>query len=154
MTSHAERSAPHSGMTSAPHSRLKQHEPQARGVGENLARQLIGAYEALNSAREQVPTWTPDELRVAASRELRSLSDAMPGVSRMMLIDTAGRVVASSQLDLLDADWSDRLEYREARARANPAQLLLLRRGVLFPLSSASSSHLRVSRRDQDGGGG
>jgi PAS domain S-box-containing protein len=98
---------------------------QARIADENLSRQLVGAYEALYSAREQVPLWRPNGRAITASRELRALADAMPGVSLMTLLDTEGRVVAASRLDLVGRDFSDREHFRAARERADPAQLML-----------------------------
>jgi PAS domain S-box-containing protein len=100
-------------------------EVQARVADENLARQLVGAYEALNSAREQVPVWRPRGLTVAASRELRALADAMPAVGIMTLLDTEGRVIAASRLDLLGRDLSDQPPFRAARERGDPSLLML-----------------------------
>ncbi len=100
-------------------------EVQARIADEILSRQLIGAYEALNSVREQVPLWRPNGRAITASRELRTLADAMPGVSLMTWLDTEGRVVAASRLDLLGRDFSEREHFREARERGDPAQLML-----------------------------
>ena len=98
---------------------------QARIAGENLSRQLIGAYEALNSAREQVPLWPPRGMAVAASRELRALADAMPAVSMMTLLDAEGRVVAASRLELLGRDFSEREQFRLARERGDPSLPML-----------------------------
>jgi len=98
---------------------------QARIAEEDLARQLTGVYEALNSAREQVPLWRPNGQAITASRELRALADAMPAVSLMTWLDTEGRVVAASRLDILGRDFSDREHFRRARERGDPALLML-----------------------------
>ena len=101
-------------------------EGQARAIDENLSRQLIGAYLALGSVREDHATlWKATELPERASRRLKAMSEAMPGVRTLTLLDADGRALASNRSELIGRDLADREYFQQARARPDPAKLYL-----------------------------
>src|SRR5512139_2026350 len=66
-------------------------EAQARAIDENLSRQVYGAWRALESVREDLHYLLSDESGAGrASRRLLALSDAMPGVRTISLLDAQG----------------------------------------------------------------
>ena len=67
---------------------------QARVIDENLDRQLQGINDALAGVRDGFPPPVNKSAANAASRHLKVLSDSMPGVRTMLLVD--GRVEIST----------------------------------------------------------
>ncbi|WP_341892817.1 PAS domain S-box protein [Variovorax sp. YR752] len=103
-------------------------EVQARAVDSNLSRQLIGAWRALESVREDRHYLLANELADRrASRRLQALTDAMPGVRSFALVDADGVVRAANRADLLGADFSRRESFTAARAGADLQRLYLSR---------------------------
>ena len=82
---------------------------QARAVQRILARQLESAYAALVGVREDAAGWTTDTVAVTASRRFKALSDAIPGLGTVALLDARGSVRAASRLTLIGADLAARL---------------------------------------------
>jgi PAS domain S-box-containing protein len=99
-------------------------EVQARAIDENLSRLLVGSYRALRSVREdRNRLWSAQELSERASHRLKALSDAMPGVHTMSMLDAGGRAFASSRPELLGRDFAERDYFRQVRASADPSLL-------------------------------
>jgi diguanylate cyclase (GGDEF)-like protein/PAS domain S-box-containing protein len=96
---------------------------QARVVDENVGQQLDGINRALVSVRDDflgTPIYIASSL---LSLRLKALSDAIPGVRSMVLLDADGTVAATSVDTLLGRDFSDRDFYRVARATRSPTTL-------------------------------
>ena len=96
---------------------------QARVVEENVGQQLDGINRALVSVREDflgTPAYSVSSL---LSMRLKALSDAIPGVRSMVLLDPEGTVVATSVDALLGRDFSDRDYFRVPKAGRDPATL-------------------------------
>ncbi|MFT3956447.1 MAG: PAS domain S-box protein [Piscinibacter sp.] len=128
-------------------------EVQARAIDENLSRQLFGAWRALESVREDRHYLLANEaLDGRASRRLVALSDSMPGVRSFALVDSDGRVRASSRADLVGTDFSQRETFRHAIENPDLQRLYLSRpfRG----LSGVYSLNLTLMLPSADGGFG
>jgi diguanylate cyclase (GGDEF)-like protein/PAS domain S-box-containing protein len=97
---------------------------QARVIDENLIRQLDGVNNALTGIRDEVEHSQLVAAEAATAARLKLLSDAMPGVRTMVIVDTGGVIVASSRAELLGANSSKRDFFVTPRARPD--------RGVLY----------------------
>ena len=101
-------------------------EAQARAIDENLSRQVYGAWRALESVREDRHYLQSNEGGSGhASRRLVALSDAMPGVRTISLLDAQGRVLASNRTELIGGDFGEREYFRQVRDGADPLKLYL-----------------------------
>ena len=98
---------------------------QAQAIGENLSRQLIAAAGAMRGVVQDQALWRADEIGPRGSRRLKALTEAMPGLQAMSLLDASGHVVASSDPAQLGRDFSARADFQQARARPDPARLSL-----------------------------
>ena len=96
---------------------------QARVVEENVGQQLDGINRALVSVREEFLTTPVYSVSSLLSPRLKALSDAIPGVRSMVLLDPDGTVVATSVDALLGRDFSDRDYFRVPKGDRNPATL-------------------------------
>lgn len=83
---------------------------QARVVGDNLLRQLDGAGKALVGVRTQLSHSSDIADASLLSQKLKLLTDAMPGVSTMIVLDAGGTIVATSRDELLGKNFGQR-EY-------------------------------------------
>ena len=90
---------------------------QARVVDDNVGQQLDGMYRALASVRGEFLATPVYSVSTLLSMRLKALSDAIPGVRSMVLLDADGTVVASSVDALLGRDFSDREYFRKAARR-------------------------------------
>jgi len=110
----------HQSVDAAERDRL---QVQGRVVDDNVGQQLDGMNRALASVRDEflgTPVYSVSSL---LSSRLKALSDAIPGVRSMVLLDSDGTVVASSVDMLLGRDFSDRDYFRAAKASHEPAAL-------------------------------
>ena len=101
-------------------------QTQARVVDENLVRQLQGANSALVGVRdelERAESGVPGVADAPRSARLKLLSDAMPGVRTMVILDAHGMVVASSRAELLGTNASQGDFFITPRRRPNRAVL-------------------------------
>ncbi|MEO8836179.1 MAG: diguanylate cyclase [Caldimonas sp.] len=96
---------------------------QARVVDDNVGQQLDGMNRALASVRGEYLATPIYSVSTLLSTRLKALSDAIPGVRSMVLLDVDGNVVASSVDTLLGRDFRDRDYFVAARASANAATL-------------------------------
>jgi len=98
-------------------------QTQARVVDENLIRQLEGANNALAGVRDEVENLGLGGVRAATSGRLKLLSDAMPGVRTLAILDANGTIVASSRAELVGTDSSQRDFFKTPRQGANRSVL-------------------------------
>jgi hypothetical protein len=96
---------------------------QARVVDENIGQQLDGMNRALASVRDDYLTMPPHQTSTLLSARLKVLSDAIPGVRSMVVLDAGGTVVASSVDALLGRDFADRDYFRSPQAERSPSTL-------------------------------
>jgi diguanylate cyclase (GGDEF)-like protein/PAS domain S-box-containing protein len=98
-------------------------QTQARVIDENLMLQLAGADKALLGIGAElkgadlfapVPSLLP---------KLKLLTDAQPGVSSMLVMDSAGTVVAASLGELTGKNFRQREYFEAPRRGADPAML-------------------------------
>ena len=85
-------------------------------------------YRALASVRGEFLATPVHSVSTLLSMRLKALSDAIPGVRSMVLLDADGTVVASSVDTLLGRDFSDRDYFRKARAGRDPTRSTSRRR--------------------------
>jgi len=96
---------------------------QARVIGENVGQQLDGMNRALASVRDDYLAMPPHQTSTLLSARLKVLSDAIPGVRSMVVVDAVGTVVASSVDALLGRDFADRDYFRSPKAEQSPSTL-------------------------------
>jgi len=112
---------------------------QARVVDDNVGQQLDGMYRAIGSVRGEFLATPVHSVSTLLSMRLKALSDAIPGVRSMVLLDSDGTVAASSVDTLLGRDFSDREYFRKARDGHNPDTLF-----VAPPLKTVINSYTVV----------
>ena len=110
----------HAGIDATEQDRLR---VQARVIDENIGQQLEGINRALVSVRDEYPSTPVHGVSTLLSHRLKALSEAIPGVRSMILIDADGTVVATSVGTLLGRDFSSRDYFRAARERHEPGTL-------------------------------
>ncbi|MCE9659793.1 MAG: diguanylate cyclase [Burkholderiales bacterium] len=96
---------------------------QARVIDENVGQQLDGMNRALASVRDDYVGMPPHQTSTLLSARLKVLSDAIPGVRSMVVLDAEGTVVASSVDALLGRDFADRDYFRSPKAEQSPSTL-------------------------------
>jgi len=96
---------------------------QARVIDENLGHQLEGVNNALAGIRNDLPRLDSRNIGPAVSRRLKALSDAMPGVRTMLLVDAEGRVLAANRDELIGLNASEREYFKVPRERPDPPTL-------------------------------
>lgn len=90
---------------------------QARVIDENLVRQLEGVNNALSGIRDELETSELAAGDAATAARLKLLSDAMPGVRTMVILDERGVIVASSRAELIGVSSSKRDFFTTPRQR-------------------------------------
>jgi diguanylate cyclase (GGDEF)-like protein/PAS domain S-box-containing protein len=95
-------------------------------VAANLNRQFNSTNLALANVLREIPKWRQQkDGGPLTSRHLKALSDAMPGVITMMVIDAKGTVVASDKPELAGTDVAQREYFQSVRRSPNPATLFV-----------------------------
>lgn len=121
---------------------------QARIVDVNLQHQLAAVNAALLSVVKDLASFETQSGPSELTKSLHTMANAMPGVRLFVVLDAAGRVVASDRAEVVGKDLSDR-EYVQA-ALSNPsADLLYLSRPFRTPSGVYSVSLSRVSLTQQ-----
>ena len=82
---------------------------QAKATQQILGQQLQAVHGALLGVRDDLGLWTRDTVAAGASRRLKAVADAIPGLSSAALLDSRGRVLAASRLTMIGADFAPRL---------------------------------------------
>jgi PAS domain S-box-containing protein len=108
---------------------------QAKTVAENLRQQLLAVSNALADVRNDSPRAGDARAVTAASRNLKFLTDIMPGVHGILVLDARGKVLAANRDEFLNQDASAREFFTAPRARPDLATLYVsppftTRRGV------------------------
>jgi diguanylate cyclase (GGDEF)-like protein/PAS domain S-box-containing protein len=116
---------------------------QARVVDDNVGQQLDGMNRALASVGEEFLSTPIHSVSTLLSVRMKALSDAIPGVRSMVLLDVDGNVVASSVDTLLGRDFADRDYFRAARAGRSARTL-----HVAAPLKTSLGSYTVVFARE------
>ena len=98
---------------------------QARVVDEYLEQLLGGVNSALQGVREELPQWQGMGFEGRASSRLKALTDAMPGVRFMSIVDQDGVILANNVEELIGADRSQREFFKTAQANPDPARLYI-----------------------------
>jgi PAS domain S-box-containing protein len=83
---------------------------QAKVIGDNLVSQLNGFNGALEGIIKDLPHWQGADRLEQANRQLAVLTDAMPGIIVMLIVDAEGDCIASNREDLVGKKFSHR-EY-------------------------------------------
>ena len=99
---------------------------QARVVDENLGRQLNAANLALTSILAELRYWQGKQDGIErANRQLKTISDAMPGVRTMLMMDADGNVLAADKKELLGKNFSHREYFQTVIRNPNPDTLFV-----------------------------
>ncbi|WP_315651775.1 bifunctional diguanylate cyclase/phosphodiesterase [Roseateles aquae] len=109
-----------------------EREALRRHEGEKLAalvqtldaivgQQMIAIQGALQTVEAQRPGWRQPQQQGEAM--LRTLARALPGVRALLVLDTQGQVLASSEPRLVGLDMSERPYYTTPRRRPQPGLL-------------------------------
>ena len=96
---------------------------QARVIDENLIRQLEGVNHALVRIRDDLMHTPPGTSWASSSDRLKMLTDAMPGVRTLAVLDASGTIVASSRSELLGVNSRQRELFDVPRGSQNPTVL-------------------------------
>jgi PAS domain S-box-containing protein len=94
---------------------------QIESISQNLERQLEGVNSAL--IQLQSSALQGGRLVPPAEASLRLLSDAMPGVRTLLVLDAEGRAIASNRPELVGQDFSQRTYFQRARREPQPEVL-------------------------------
>ena len=100
-------------------------EVQARVVDEYLEQLLGGVNSALLGVRDDVTRWPSADFQSRAASRLKSLTDAMPGVRFMGIMDEHGVITANSIERLVGADRSQREFFKSVQNQPNASQLFI-----------------------------
>lgn len=107
-------------ITNQEHYRLR---TQARVIALNLDQQLVNANHALESVmRDMTYLRQHDDIQLSI-RRLQTLSNAMPGIRTLMILDKSGGVLASNRDELLGRNFSTR-DYFATPAKGNDPAIL------------------------------
>ncbi|HEY6896132.1 MAG TPA: diguanylate cyclase [Rhodocyclaceae bacterium] len=99
---------------------------QAKVVDDNLARQLDSINRVLAGVRTELQYWTRVENGgERASRHLKTLSDAMPGIRTLLVIDAEGTVTAANREELIGKNFRQREYFQAVLNNPNPNTLYL-----------------------------
>lgn len=92
---------------------------QSRVLSKNIEHQLVNADLTLQEIVNDLPTLAESHL----NHHLKVLSDAMPGVRTLLILDAKGKAVASSREDLLGKDFNSRDYYQKPRHQGDATAL-------------------------------
>ncbi len=96
----------------------KQLAQQAYVVEQNLVRQLDAINRVLESTRSDLGEWLPRrDGRERMEQRFRFLTDAMPGVRTMLVLDADGNAIAASRKNIVGQNYRYR-DYFQAPLRA------------------------------------
>ena len=93
-------------------------QTQARVIASNIERQLEAANLALASVIKDMPYLNRNGNLQLTNRRLLALSDAMPGIRTLFVLDAGGTIVASNREELIGRSFRTR-DYFATPARDN-----------------------------------
>ncbi len=96
---------------------------QTKTVADNLHRQLQAINNALAGVRDDLRERSDVQAATAALRNLKFLTDVMPGLRGVVVLDARGKVVAANRDEFLGLDVSARDFFTAPRASPDPATL-------------------------------
>ena len=96
----------------------------AKVIRDNLARQLVATNTALTGVAGQPNYWSNRAGgRRGGARHLKALSNAMPSVRTMIILDAKGTVVNADRAELIGKDFSQREYFLAPTSRPDAATL-------------------------------
>jgi diguanylate cyclase (GGDEF)-like protein/PAS domain S-box-containing protein len=95
---------------------------QSRVVQENLEQNLTAVNRVLADLREEVPRY-PN--RGGLNVRLKTLTDAMPGIRTLNVLDAQGAVTATNRPELMDSNFAVREYFKVARQNPDPERLFV-----------------------------
>jgi PAS domain S-box-containing protein len=96
----------------------------ARVIEDNLVYQLVATNLALDSIRKDLSALKARD-KAQLDHHLKSMSDAMPGVRTLIILDAEGSAIASNREELSGRNFRER-EYFQAARRSRDAAMLLV----------------------------
>jgi hypothetical protein len=97
---------------------------QVEMVADNLARQLKAANLSLENVLKEIPDWRRQkDGNQFASRYLSALTDAMPGVLTMLIVDAGGTIIAADKAELVGRNLVKRDFFMTVKRYPNPKTL-------------------------------
>jgi len=97
---------------------------QAQVIQENLEQNLVAVSQVLADLRKETQTQQP-KADTGLNGRLSMLSDAMPGVRTLLLLDGDGKVFASNRPELLGGNFAYRDYFKAARQNPDPDRLFI-----------------------------
>lgn len=110
----------HLDATTQEHLRL---QTQAQVIASNIERQLEATNLTLTSLIQDLPYLREHESLKLTNRRLQALTDAMPGIRTMIVLDAAGTAVASNRDELIGNNFSTRAYFATPAKANNPSAL-------------------------------
>ncbi|MDD2900338.1 MAG: PAS domain S-box protein, partial [Desulfuromonadaceae bacterium] len=117
-------------------------QTQAKVVASNVERQLIATSLTLESLVKDVSSLRGSEDSTQVNRRLQMLSDAMPGIRTIFILDVEGTIVNSNREELIGRNFRARDYFATPEKENNPSKLY-----VSPPFKSVLGNYLiNVSR--------
>ena len=110
----------HRGITNQEQQRL---QTQARVIALNIENQLDATSLALVSVIKDMPYLREHDNIKLINRRLQALTDAMPGIRTMFVLDAYGAVVASNREELINRNFRTRDYFTAPAQDKNPSTL-------------------------------
>lgn len=98
---------------------------QARVIEENLTRQVRGAVAALTGVRYDLTTGDRDPHQNLAPLRLKVLSDSMPGVRAIAVMNNFGTIVDADRKDLVGRNFREAPSFQVPAGDADPTKLYI-----------------------------
>lgn len=99
---------------------------QAMVVEKNLVPQLYSVKRALDAISSELPVWQREANGLAhASVQLTATAQILPGTDRIVVLNAAGKVTASTHPGALGTDYSQAPYFRHLQERFDPAKTYL-----------------------------
>jgi PAS domain S-box-containing protein len=99
----------------------------AKVLDENIAHHLYATNQALVGIRDDPAYWNTKQGVTSSliSQRLQTMSDAMPGIRTIAILNGAGTVVASNRKDLTGRNFAERDYFKIPRQHPSPDMLYL-----------------------------
>ncbi|MCX5814372.1 MAG: PAS domain-containing protein [Proteobacteria bacterium] len=96
----------------------------AKVLDVNLGHQLDATNRALVGIRDDLPYWkTKHDGKSQTNRQLRVISDAMPGIRTLQILNAAGIVMASNREEMIGHNFAGRDYFKTPHQHPDPAML-------------------------------
>ena len=97
----------------------------ARMIAKNLSLELEATHQALLGVRADEAYWTRTAGANLAAQRLKTLTDAMPGVRTLIVMDKTGTVATSNRAELVGRNFARR-DYFETTRRLSDADTVVV----------------------------